>query len=90
MSFLPVFLPCIMSELTSRSTMGHCAFRNRFAAYLTQEHSCLFLSKTVRTKAVLRSRSREAEIKLPPGAGAEITNCGSSSFLFFKDLKKLY
>jgi hypothetical protein len=29
---------------------------------------------------VLRSRNR-AEIKLPPGAGAEITNCGSGSFL---------
>jgi hypothetical protein len=26
-------------------------------------------------------------IKLPPGAGAEITNCGSGSFLFTTDLK---
>jgi hypothetical protein len=41
---------------------------------------------------VLRSRSRGAEIKLPPGAGAgaEITNCVSGSFLFIKDLKKFY
>jgi hypothetical protein len=32
--------------------------------------------------------NRGAEIKLPPGAraGAEITNCGSSSFLFITDL----
>ncbi len=30
---------------------------------------------------------RGAEIKLPPGA--EITNCGSGSFLFTTDLKKL-
>jgi hypothetical protein len=45
---------------------------------------------------VLRSRSRGAEIKLPPGAGPEITNCGSGcgsgsssgSFLFTTDLKK--
>jgi hypothetical protein len=27
---------------------------------------------------------------LPPGAGAEFTNCGSGSFLFTTDLKKLY
>jgi hypothetical protein len=34
----------------------------------------------------------KAEIKLTPGAGAEITNCGSGSgsFLFIKDLKKFY
>jgi hypothetical protein len=46
-----------------------------------------------------RSRySRGAEIKLPTGAGAEITNCnsgsgsssGSSSFLFTSDLEKFY
>jgi hypothetical protein len=36
------------------------------------------------------------KIKLPPGAGAEITNCGSvfssssSPFLFTTDLKKFY
>jgi hypothetical protein len=34
-----------------------------------------------------------AEIKLPPGAGAEITNCGSGSssgsFLIIKDLKEI-
>jgi hypothetical protein len=35
-------------------------------------------------------RNRRAEIKLPPGAGAEITNCGSGFFLFIKDLKKCY
>ncbi len=34
--------------------------------------------------------SRGAEIKLPPGAGAEFTNCGSGSFLFIKDLQKFY
>ncbi len=39
-------------------------------------------------KAVLWSRSRGAEIKVPPEA--EITNCGSSSFLFTTDLKKFY
>jgi hypothetical protein len=32
------------------------------------------------------AESREAEIKLPPGA--EIKNCGSGSFLFITDLKK--
>jgi hypothetical protein len=32
--------------------------------------------------------SRGAEIEMPPGAGAEITNCGSGSFLFITDLKK--
>jgi hypothetical protein len=37
------------------------------------------------------AKSRGAEIKLPPGAGAEITDCGSGSsfgfgsFLFIKD-----
>jgi hypothetical protein len=44
----------------------------------------------LRIEAVLRSRSRGAEIKFPPGAGAEITNCGFGSssgsyFLFIKD-----
>jgi hypothetical protein len=45
---------------------------------------------------VLRTgaESRGAEIKLPPGAGAEITNCGSGfrsssgSFLFIEDVNK--
>ncbi len=34
--------------------------------------------------------SRGTKIKFPPGAGAEITNCGSSfsSFLFIEGLKK--
>jgi hypothetical protein len=34
----------------------------------------------------------KAEIKLPPGAGAEaeITNCDSGSFIFIKDLVKFY
>jgi hypothetical protein len=37
------------------------------------------------------TESRGAEIKLPPGAGAEITNCGSGSFfLFTTDFKKFY
>jgi hypothetical protein len=38
------------------------------------------------------AESRGAEIKLPPGAGAEIANCGSGSgsFLFIKDAKKFY
>jgi hypothetical protein len=47
---------------------------------------------------VLGSRSRGAEIKMPPGAGArtEITNSGSGSgsssgsLLFIEDLKKFY
>jgi hypothetical protein len=40
----------------------------------------------------LRSRSRGAEITLPPGGGAQVTNCGSGSgsFLFIKDFEKLY
>jgi hypothetical protein len=33
------------------------------------------------------AESRGAEIKMPPGT--EITNCGSSSFLFKTDLKKV-
>merc|ERR1712018_24155 len=28
-NFLPLFLPCIIKELVSRSTIGHCAFRKR-------------------------------------------------------------
>jgi hypothetical protein len=36
------------------------------------------------------AESRGAEIKLPPGAGAEITNSGSGSILFLIDLKKFY
>merc|ERR1719322_178129 len=36
-SFLPLFLPCIISELQSLSTMGHWALRNLLAAYLPAE-----------------------------------------------------
>ncbi len=36
------------------------------------------------------AESRGAEIKLPPEAGAEITNCGFGAFLFTTDLKKFY
>jgi hypothetical protein len=36
------------------------------------------------------AESRRAEIKLPPRAGAEMTNCGSGFFQFIKDLKKFY
>ena len=36
------------------------------------------------------AESRGAEIKLPSGAGAEITNWGSGSFLLIRDLKKFY
>jgi hypothetical protein len=36
------------------------------------------------------AESRGAEIKLPPGDGAEIRTCGSGSFLFTTDLKKFY
>ncbi len=35
-------------------------------------------------------RSGGAKIKLPPGAGPEITNWGSGFFLFMEDLKKFY
>jgi hypothetical protein len=37
--------------------------------------------------SVLRSESRGAEIKLPPGAGAEaeITNCGSGKMMIAKE-----
>jgi hypothetical protein len=31
-----------------------------------------------------------SEIKLPPGAEAEIMNCGSGSFLFTTDLRKFH
>jgi hypothetical protein len=37
------------------------------------------LGSPLALKEVVRSRSRGAEIKLPPGAGGEITNCGSGS-----------
>ncbi len=36
------------------------------------------------------AESRGAEIKLPPEARAEITNCGSGSILFTTDLKKFF
>jgi len=29
-TFLPLLRPCIISEFARRSTMGHCALRNRF------------------------------------------------------------
>ncbi len=38
---------------------------------------------------VLRSRSREAEIKWPPGAGAEITNYGSGSLAYYQILGEI-
>ena len=45
-------------------------------------------------KQCCRAEGRGAEIKLPPGAGGEIMNCGSGSnsgsFLFIKDLKQFY
>merc|ERR1719411_2182253 len=37
MSFLPLLRPCIMSEFTNLSTIGHKAFLNRFAAYRPAE-----------------------------------------------------
>jgi hypothetical protein len=42
-------------------------------------------------KSVLRSQSRGAKIKLPPGAGsgAEITDCSYGSLLFMKDLEEI-
>ncbi len=36
------------------------------------------------------AEGRGAEIKLPPGPGAEITNCVFGSFLFIRDLKNFY
>ena len=33
-SFFPLFLPCIMRELVSLSTIGHCAFLKRLTEYL--------------------------------------------------------
>jgi hypothetical protein len=36
-----------------------------------------------------RAESRRVEIKLPPGAGTKITNCGSGSFLFVKRLEEI-
>merc|ERR1719423_545902 len=36
-NFLPLFLPCIMRELTNLSTMGHWAFLNLLAANLAAE-----------------------------------------------------
>jgi hypothetical protein len=39
---------------------------------------------------VAGAESRGADIQLPPGAGAEITNCDVGSFLFINDFKKFY
>merc|ERR1719397_232731 len=36
-NFLPLFPPCIMRELQSLSTIGHCALRNLLAANLPAE-----------------------------------------------------
>lgn len=36
-NFLPLLRPCIIMELVSLSTIGHCAFRNRLAAYRPAE-----------------------------------------------------
>jgi hypothetical protein len=38
----------------------------------------------------LEPRAEEPRLKRPPGAGTEITKCGSGSFLFTKDSKKFY
>jgi hypothetical protein len=43
----------------------------------------------VRT-SLAEPRAETVEIILPPGAGAEIMNCGSGFFLFIKDLKIFY
>jgi hypothetical protein len=43
--------------------------------------------KTIDTGSVEEPEQR-AEIKLPPGAGSEKTNCGFGSFLFTTDLKE--
>ncbi len=42
------------------------------------------------SNSVVEPENRESrnEIKLPPGAGAKITNYGSGSFLFTTNLKK--
>ena len=37
MSFFPLLRPFIISELVRRSMMGHCALRNRLAAYRPAE-----------------------------------------------------
>jgi hypothetical protein len=37
----------------------------------------------------LEPEAKEPKLN-PPRAGAEITNCGSGSFLFTTDLKKFY
>jgi hypothetical protein len=36
-SFLPLLRPFIIKEFVKRSMIGHCAFRNRFAAYRPAE-----------------------------------------------------
>jgi hypothetical protein len=51
-----------------------------------------FLNKTCTQCCGAGAESQGAEINCPPGAGAEIMNCGSGfgSFPFSTDLKKLY
>jgi hypothetical protein len=49
----------------------------------------VFICACLKVKLFCIVAEPRAEFKLPPGAGAEITNCGSGSFLFTTDLKKL-
>ncbi len=48
----------------------------------------IFVNETSAQCCGAGAKSRGAGIKLAPGAGAEITNCGSGYFLFITDLKK--
>jgi hypothetical protein len=59
-------------------------------AIMTMTAKDLFCTSNFNQCCGAGADSRGAKIKLPLGAGAEITNCGSSSFLFMTDLKKFY
>jgi hypothetical protein len=64
-------------------------------AKLTLKEKKFPLQKKIYSMLRSQSRSRGAEIKFPPGAGAETKNfaapaSGSGSLLFIKDLKKFF
>jgi hypothetical protein len=65
----------ILSNLSHPNIIGFRAFKpGRYGSSLVEPEP----------------RAERSRKKLPPGAGAEITNCGSGSFLFITDLKKFY
>ncbi len=90
-------LPLVSTGCSKTLTLRYFATSSGCAA--TQQSSTNFCTQNRYQwgKHVLRSRSRGAEIKLPSGAGAVITNygsgSGSGSWLFYQrveELKKFY